>query len=323
MPEPYSRGVALEMHGHDRAALAAYSEGVARCTEDLAACRDLRLRRAETLARLGETRAAVACYLALRAFTRDPPTAARAQEGAAALLEGTGGHRAALDLSLNLIRTFPAETAADDALRRLVRWHVAAGRRGRLGHLLLTLFRELRDTPIGDNMLFEAARLYQDQRRPHEAIALCDQLTREYPRSALRDQCLWRAGQLLESLEDWAGALRRYRLLLAGRRDALLVGSYNSRHLDDAQLRVGLLLLEKLQDPHAALTSLEELRDEFPYSLLRDDAQFWIAQVHARAGDRAAACNDLRRLLRDFPDGNHAPRARAAMTQLPCPEPDR
>jgi tetratricopeptide (TPR) repeat protein len=283
-------------------------------------CRTIRLRIAETLLQLRRDREAVQSYLALRAWTRDPQTAARASARAAELLERDPRTvTAALRLCRETILAFPAEVPAEDCLRRIVFFHKTHRRDGELAGLLLDLFRKLQQTLIGDNLLFEAAAIYERHGRSAEALALYDQLVSSYPHSPLYDDSLWQAAQILEARKDWNGALRRYYKLLATRREALLVGSYNSVYLDNAQLRVGILRLDQLNDPQGALSALELLRDDFPTSLLRDDAQFWIAQVHRRTGNRTAACQDLQRLLRDFPDGNQARKARQALGDLSCP----
>jgi TolA-binding protein len=321
LPEPLRRAAELERRGKDREALAAYDGLLRSCRErDALPCRIAGLRAAEALERLGRRREALDRYLALRRETRDRETAARAQDRAAELLERGGRPREALRLSRGVIESFPGEVAAEDALRRLLRIQRFVLKRpdGETARILLELFRELEATALGDNLLYEAAALYRRNQRRDEALALLDRLAARYPRSPLRDDALWHAGQLCEERADWEGALLRYGRLLATRRDALLLGSYDSVFLDDAQLRIGVLLLERRNDPRGALAAFALLRDDFPTSTLRDDAELWIAEVHRRRGDRGAACQALARLLRRFPDGNQTLRARELLRTLSC-----
>ena len=321
LPEPLRRGAALESRGKDREALAAYDELLRGCrgSDDLP-CRLAGLRAAESLERLGRRREALRRYLALRRTTQDRETAARSQDRAAELLEREGKLKEALQLSRQVIESFPSEVAAEDALRRLLRIQRSGLRRpdGETAHILLELYRDLGGTAIGDNLLFEAASIYRRNHHSKEAIALLDQLAARYPRSPLLDDALWHGAQLCEERSDWDGALLRYGRLLAMRRDALLIGSYDSVYLDDAQLRIGVIRLEQLHDAQGALAAFELLRDDFPTSTLRDDAQLWIAEIYRRRRDTRAACAALERLLRSFPDGNQVTRARELARTLGC-----
>ena len=319
-PEALLRGDRLEAAGRTAEALEAYREAAAQCTEDRADCRLARLQVAETLDRLGRLREAERTYLELLTWTGELSTAARAADRAADLLERRGQREKALALSRQIMERFPDEVAAEDSLRRTLRLLSSTRQQGALAQLLLRLYRELHLTGLGDNLLYEAARLYERNARQREAIALFDQLADGYAQSPLRDDSLWRAGQLLEAMQDWEGALHRYRRLLRTRRDAFLIGSYNSVRLPDAQLRVGLIYLDRLGNLDAAVAAFEELRDSFSDSTLRDDAQWWIAQTHLRAGRRQLACHDLRRLEVQFPDGNQLRKARLARAELGCPQ---
>lgn len=321
LPEVLRRAAALERRGADREALAAYDELRRGCDgRDSPACRIAGLGAAEALERLGRKREALARSLALRLATGDRETAARAQDRAAELLERAGRPREALRLSRGVIESFPGEVAAEDSLRRLLRIQRFTLKRpdGETARILLELFRDQEGSAIGDNLLFEAAAIYRRNQHGADALALLDQLAARYPRSPLLDDSLWHGGQLCEERADWEGALRRYSKLVAARRDARLLGSYDSVFLDDAQLRIGVLRLERLRDPRGALEAFELLRDDFPTSTLRDDAQLWIAEVHRRRGALSAACHALARLLQRFPDGNQTLRARELLRTLSC-----
>jgi tetratricopeptide (TPR) repeat protein len=321
MPAAYRRGVALEREQKHSAALASYREAVQKCTADTRACRQCRLRLAETQARLGRHRQALRTYLALRGWTADPATAARAQERAAGLLEGPlGRQRRALALYRRTLLDFPGEVAGEDALRRWLELQPRVSGEGASGlvRALIALQRRLRGTPLADDILFAAARIYLRQGDREQARRLFDRLWRADSRSPLWDDALWQAGQILEQQRRWSEAIDRYRRLVASRKQAYLVGSYNSVHLDDAQLRIGLIRLERLADPRGAIAALQTLRDEFRDSILRDDAQWWIARAQLQLGQPGAACAALRRLVRQFPDGNHTRRARQELTRR-CP----
>lgn len=313
LPAAYRLGARLEREGRDAEALAEYREAAAGCAEDTAACRQCRVRVAETLARLGRHGEASESYLALRRWTRDPAAAARAQERAAGLLESPlrEPHRA-LALYRATMLGFPAEVAAEDALRRLCDLvpRLSAEGDAKLVRVLTELYDHLQRSPLADNILFAAAHVYERRGDPGQALRLLDRLWRGYEGSSLWDDSLWRAGQILEEQARWSEAVERYRRLVATRKRAFLLGSYNSEHLDDAQLRIGVIRLEHLGDTAGAIAALRSLRDELRDSILRDDAQWWIAKARFHEGKSQRACAALRRLVRDFPDGNHVRRAK-------------
>jgi hypothetical protein len=198
-----------------------------------------------------------------------------------------------------VIHTYPDTAPADDAVRTLVR----------IGppHLRED-FRQaavdLQTTEIADNLRFEAAALIADQ-QPATARTEYEQLARDFPRSGLRDDSLWRAAQLARAARDAKGALDDLSEITRRRRQPLLVGSFNSEWLDDAQLETGRIYLEDLHDPKKAIAAFTLLRDDMRDSTLRDDAQFWIARAHFAAGDLPATCAALGELARRFPDSRY------------------
>ncbi len=318
-PPVYHQGVDLERQGKDRQALAAYVQAVNNCRGQNDACAQCRLRRAEALTRLGRHKEAVRAYLSLAGWRQVPQSAARARDRAADLLERRlKDPDRALSLSLENVTAFPAEVAAEDSLARVVRLYSARGKQRKLIRLLMDLYARLKKTDLADNLLFSAATLYRDNGQRDQALRLYDRLAADYPRSGLQDDALWQAVRLLEQQESWDQALVRYRRLLATRKDAFLVGSYNSTYLDDAQLKMALVYLQRFNKPKRALAELRLLRDDFKDSVLRDDAQWWIATIHLQQGNKQKACAALTRLTREFPDGNHAVKAKRKLEEWGC-----
>src|SRR6202012_2633848 len=129
--------------------------------------------------------------------------------------------------------------------------------------------------------------------RAADAIAVFDTLANDWPHSSLRDDALWRAANLARTGGDFQGALRRLRLMLSTRKDAIITGSYNYLQLDDAQLLVGRIYLDDLHDPARAAEAFELLADDYPASTLRDDALYDLARARREAHDVPAACRAL------------------------------
>ena len=292
LPPAYHRAVRLQRAGEAAAAVDAYRLAVAQCNLDRAMCRQCRLLLGEALENAGRPREALKTFAALAAWTGHAATAARANVRAAHLLEtALGRPDRALTLHLRTIAAFPAEVAAEDALQRVLRLHPAVRGQGRAGlvRLLMDLYSRLSDTPMADDILFAAANVYARGGHAARALALHDRLWASFPRSPLWDDSLWKAAKILESQGRFEAALARYQRLASTRRDAFLLGSENSVLVDDAQLRIGILRLERLGDPRGAVAAFERLVSDFDTSTLRDDALWWIARARFRSGETRSA----------------------------------
>lgn len=317
--DPFRHGASLLARGHHSSALRAFQNASAQCSNDTPQCRAGWLRTAELQASLGQRKTAFLTYQTIQTRTHDPETVARSQDRMADLLEQDPHQRTiAIYLSQKNIIEWPNEIAAEDSLRRIVRLYHRQ-QDASLAWLLLDLVKRTQGTVIAEHILFAAAEEYERYQRRYEALALYDRLVAIYPRSALKDDCLWRAGHLLEAQQNWSEAIKRYRKLLATRKDAFILGSYNSIYLDDAQMRIGIIKLEMLHNIEEALHAFQELRDDFPYSSLRDDAQWYIALIHLRAGNHGSACQDLKRLINNFPSSNRRREAIQKAQILACP----
>jgi len=167
-------------------------------------------------------------------------------------------------------------------------------------------------------VMFERGMLLSRHDRPSDAIAIFDGLADAYPHSSLRDDGLWRAAELLRTSGDFEGALKRLRRILSSRKDAIITGSYNYLQLDDAQLLVGRIYLDDLHDAARAADAFALLADDYPESVLRDDALYDLARARRAQGNVAAACKALARLCKQFPDGNRVRAARALQQELRC-----
>lgn len=319
-PADYLRGQRLDRQKSYRQAAAAYAKAAdAICPAAHRYCDQARLRHAEALESLGAWNEAESAYRALKETALDRKNGGRASFRIAAIAERQKKPtKLVLARYQQTILDFGDEVAAEDALRALIRLYRQNLDEPRLIKRLIALSARSERRGIADNLLYRAAEIYRRRGEDDEALKLYDRLIAGYRRSGLRDDCIWAAGQLLEKRGDFSGALRRYRKLLVERKDAYMVGSYNSVYLDDAQLRVALIELQKLKSQARAIEAFETLRDDFPHSILRDDAHFWLATIHLAAGKRKRACKELKTLLERYPDGNHARRARMKLGAIGC-----
>ncbi len=320
LPADFAHAQALESTDPARAR-GIYEALDARCKSERLAhddCALVAVRLAELDESAGRWQEAKATWLHAAAVTTGARTAARALERAADLAHGELHDDAtAAALAWRTVESYPDEIAADDALELAIRideprdWAALDAR-------LAALYPRVVRFDVGDNVLFERGMLLARHDRALEAVAIFDQLADGYPHSSLRDDGLWRAARLLRGSGDFEGALRRLRRLLATRKDALITGSYNYLQLDDAQLLMGRIYLDDLHDPKRAAEAFELLADDFPDSVLRDDALYDLARARRAQNDLPAACRALARLFKQFPDGNRVRAAHALAAQLAC-----
>jgi tetratricopeptide (TPR) repeat protein len=319
-PPDLSRAEYLEHDGLDSDALAAYARAATRCDHQVDQwCAAALLGSAATLERLGRHDDAATAYenIPLRIAGRDADSAAAWVEAGRIRLAQHRDARA-YELFWRVITEFPDESAADDALRHVV----GDGRRRnprQLYETLMTLYARLAKSELGDNLLWHLASLARDDLHDAPAaLADLDRLAAVYPESPLRDDALWNGGRLARAAGDFEGALRRWRALLRTREEALILGSYHSVYLDDAQLEVGRLLRDDLHRPADALVEFRLVEKDYPRSTLIDDSLWEIAATEEQLGDKAAACATLADLVTRFPESKYAPKAPVAAARLGC-----
>ncbi len=300
-PRGLARAEALERAGRDGEAARAYDEAAgALCdgTRDRSRWCAAALRGgAAARARSGQPEAAAAAYERIPASLPGLPDEQAAAMVAAAGLHLELGHdERAYDLYWRVLVEHPESAAAEDALRAVV----ADGRRRdarQLYGVLRDLYARLHGTAVGDNLLWSMAALAREElHEPAAALEACDRLVVAHPESPLRDDAAWQGALLARAAGDAEGAARRLRALLETRERSLVVGSYHSVHLDDAQLLLGVILRDELRRPRDAAGELRKLPRHYPESVLRDDALYELAITHQALGERAHACRALAEL---------------------------
>ncbi|HET7503702.1 MAG TPA: tetratricopeptide repeat protein [Kofleriaceae bacterium] len=274
-----------------------------------AACSEALLGEAEVLEHAGRARPAIDAYLAIPGrAAEDPATASTAVYRAGELL--LAGHEVtpAWTQLWRVVTEYPDEPIASDALRTLL----TDGRRRdprALADEMARLLTQLAETQVADNLLWSLADLSEHElASPETARGYYDRIPVDTPTSGLRDDARWHAARLSRLLHDPAGAAARLRALLATREVAFGAGSYFSIWLDDAQLELGKILRDDLGDLPGAAAAFRRLPDDYPASILRDDALFELAVTLERMHDHAGACAALARLARQFADSKYLAR---------------
>lgn len=307
--------------GDTDGAIAAYHEAQAECGElrparrARAACADALLGEGEVLEHAGRTQQAIDAYLAIPARVPDDlTTSATSVERAGELQLRAGATVPAWTSLWRVVTDWPDEPAAVDALRSLL--EDGRGRDPRaLADQMKKLLAPLAKTAVADNLIWSLADLTEHELAdPAAARALYDRIPVDYPKSGLRDDARWHGARISRAMGDPEGAAKRLRGLLGTRDVAWLSGSYFSIWLDDAQLLLGRVLRDDLHDLPGAVRAFEKLPQDYPASILKDDALFELAVTQKAAGNQDKACAAIAKLVKQSPDSKY----RARRTEVGC-----
>ncbi len=216
-----------------------------------------------------------------------------------------------------LLEKYPDTVAAEDALWRYL--ELATEPPGDRIRRLVRFYGRHRTRTVADLVLFEAAR--QAHRQPGEAwrnyaVHLLDFLAKRHPDSPRRDEALITAARWSRELGRTKEAIGFVRRLLETRETSLFFGDYNSQYLDDAQLLLGDLHLER-GETKAALSAWRALPQRFPKSRLRDRVQLRLMDTYTTLGQPKQACAAARELVKKTPRSRFAPRAKNLLAGCP------
>jgi TolA-binding protein len=207
----------------------------------------------------------------------------------------------------------PGRVAADKAVRYLA--HDPGAEPRTTAAFLGELAARHADTLVADNARWWQA--YVRLVRLNDvagARASLRALVERWPDSPLVDDALWVLADLYRRQGAFDRAVGAYEALLGIRNEtSLLVGSYRSRRLDDAALRVGDLHLWARGDAPAAARAYRRCLADFDTSVVRDDCWWGLAAARHAADDATGARAALEALLRERPDSRRAAAARAAL----------
>lgn len=303
--------------GDTEGALAAYREAQTTCRQvkparrAKAACADAYLGEAEVLEHAGRTPQAITTYLAIPTRVHDDTaTSAIATYRAGDLQLRAKDTTAAWTALWRVITEWPDEAPAGDALTLLV--SDGRGRDARaLADQIAKLLTSLPESGVADNLIWALADLYEHElANPSGARSLYDRIPTEYPKSGMRDDARWHAARLSREIKDPKGAVQRLRALVGTREVAIGAGSYFSIWLDDAQLELGKVLRDDLQDYPAAAAAFRQLPKHYPASILKDDALYELAVTLERASDHDGTCRTLVELAKLSPESKYVLRGK-------------
>jgi tetratricopeptide (TPR) repeat protein len=206
-----------------------------------------------------------------------------------------------------LIARNPDDGLSVAALSRVVARRRERGAWDELLAVLDPLVGATRGTSLEQSIDVERAKALEARGDLEAALALYLATARRhpYPHGPRTDDALFRASYVEEKLGRPRLAIAHLVEMLEPLEASYSAASYVRPKFPAAQMRIALLLRDRLGDREGARRALLRLVDAFPDSTMRDDA-LWIAARMAReSGDLDRACGDVARLRRMQPDSRY------------------
>jgi tetratricopeptide (TPR) repeat protein len=213
---------------------------------------------------------------------------------------------------------FPDSGLAPKATRQLLeRERERSGAQAALV-LLAELERSTGESDLNQVLLYERAKLTEEAAGAAAALRAYRALIvrHPYPGGSYWDEAILRAAELERGLGRPQRAIEWLQFLLGHREQSNFMGSYE-RHYSKAQWLLAEIARDDLEDWQRARSEFQVVFEDYPTSLLGDDALFEAARLSHAHGQDAQACNDVRRLQQEFPDSRHIESARALCSNTP------
>jgi tetratricopeptide (TPR) repeat protein len=180
-------------------------------------------------------------------------------------------------------------------------------------------------TELGEALAFARAKKLDELGRREQALAAYLDVAQRYPYpdGAYWDDALWHGSELEQALGRPDKAVALLQRMLHEREPSHLQGSYEKPRYAQAQYRIAELYRDDLHDPRRAMDAFRKVFDDFPTTLLRDDALWQEALLARRQGDAVHACQTMEKLTSALKDSRYAPCARAVCPTAPAPQAGR
>ncbi len=316
--EALDRANQLERENQTSSAAVAYRKAAALATRPRA--RDhADYRAARQLELAGDLARSKAAYLEIAQRNPEGEYASRCLYYAGRLTHDEGDLDGGLALLRRVIREYHFKGLAPQAVRRATQWLQEARSDDAAIEFLRVEEEANSGTDVGDTILYHWARIESDRGNWQKALERFERLDELYPwpRSTIWDEAMYQAAELADEHNEPQRAIGYLEKLTFWQEDSIATGSYVTNLTDDAQLLIGQIHLQKLNDTGAAIRAFEVLAG-YPDSTLADDGLWWAAQAHVKAGSSGQACRVLRRLLREFPYSNKQRQARTLYREQAC-----
>lgn len=308
----------LQDRGELEAAAQAY-ERLLQTAPDAERRRLILFNQAELAERQGDEALALSSYARVYEEARVDRFGARALLRAADLRasDDSSGEEAALPMWREVIRRYPDEVAAEDALDRIIEHHAEAGRHEALIAELEGHYEAVGDSLLGDNLLLRAA-LHHDQvmGQPDAALDAFRRLLRDHPDGPLADDALWEMAAIYREHQRWAPAVALLERLTSDVDSSWFVGSYASDWVDDGIFELGRIHLLHLGDHERAIAYFERFIADYPDATLTDDAAWHLVEARRLQGDAGRYREALEQFVEAFDYSRHVDTARRRLDAL-------
>ncbi len=206
--------------------------------------------------------------------------------------------RAASDLRTIVVK-HPDSGEAKSALRVLLGLRVSSAEPAQALAFVQTLAHEVKAGFAAESLMYEeSALLIALDRKPEARTLLEAQVKRfPYPQGGLWDDGLWRLADLAEQAGDPRAAVAYLEQMIAVHETAHLIGTYTRPRFSQAALRIARIYRDDIADLDAAVRAFRHTRNEFPTSLVVDDALEEEAEIWLSRGNKSQGCALLKQLL--------------------------
>lgn len=300
-------------HGRDQEAAAEF-ERAARAADRRVDEDEANYRQARHLEDAGDWRGALSLLDALAAREPHSRRTARATFDAATIrLEQEHEVDVAITGLERIIFEYSDEGPASRALTVLIRV------RGLDMARLETIYSQVGQTMLGDDVLNHIAHMHRDQEDSDRERAALERIVQNhpYPQGHRWDEAILRLAELDVAEGQPAAAIARLEEMLERAEGTSLIGSYTLPTFPEARMRISRLRRDQ-QELEAASSSYEQLGDDFPDSRLRDDALYEAGDMWLEAGQTERACAFFERVL-EVVEVGHARRHAEGRLQSVCP----
>lgn len=216
---------------------------------------------------------------------------------------------------LATIRAYPNTFFAEDALDELKRYHRKADSYDEFIELLSSLYVELQYSEIADNLMYEAAKLLDDEfSRCHDAIELYTMMQTTFPRSGFVDDAIWRTALCYRRHDEVDKEVAVLSAFVDGREAAIIIGDY-----DYDQYGPALQRLAEIEEDRGellnAIRGYRRFQTTFPLSLDNDDLSFKIIELYDELGDAKSMRRYLDEMKKLWPESRYISRAEELVRQ--------
>lgn len=219
-----------------------------------------------------------------------------------------------LDLLKALVLRYPEHISAEHALLDIQKLMVKQGQSNAYLTWLNGMIPKVKATDLGDMSLLVKARFLNeklnDQPRAIKAYRALFDFKKD---GSLADDALWEMAQIYKKQRNWKQTLLWQSRLVKDRETSWFVGSYDSEFADDARYDMGLIHKNQLKQYNKAIKQFKTFIDEFPTSLLRDDAAWQIVECK-RLQSASDYTESLKQFIKSYPESRYIHIAKARLS---------